>query len=174
MKYFFGEIKRLNEIFASIFGVGKSRSSQLRKEVGICSETITLKLNNVSTLRNERMDLKLEDFVIGDTLKQQLVAIFSKYKQAGCYRNVRVVQHLPCRGQRTKTNSKTAKRLNHCEIEQNVVAARKKEQKKEPQYKNKNKLGGRFKYGKTSGSDIRNLKRLVYSRKLRFGDKTIL
>jgi len=78
------------------------------------------------------MDLKLEDFVIGDSLKQKLTTIFLKYKQSGCYRGARILQNLPCRGQRTKTNSKTAKRLNHFEINQasNTPIMKKTEKKK--------------------------------------------
>jgi len=175
MKYFFGDNKKLNEIFMLVFGIGRRRSSRLLKEVGICSESVKLRLNDLAPLANERMDLKLDDFVIGDSLKQKLATIFLKYKQSGCYRGVRILQNLPCRGQRTKTNSKTAKRLNHFEINQksNMTIIKKTEQKKGQRYKNKNKnkpgkfnFNAKFKYGKIN--DARNLKRLAYSHKLKF------
>jgi len=174
MKYFFSDNKKLNEIFMSVFGVGTARSARLLREVGVCSENIGLRLNNISSLSNERMDLKLEDFVIGDGLKQQLATILLKYKQLGCYRGVRILQSLPCRGQRTKRNSKTAKRLKHFEIDSkgNMLTIRKTEEKKEQRYENENKpskfkFSANFKSGKIS--DARNLKRLAYSRKLKLG-----
>jgi small subunit ribosomal protein S13 len=173
MKYFFSDNKKLNEIIMSVFGVGAARSVRLLREVGACSENIGLRINKISSLNNERMDLKLEDFVIGDSLKQKLAIILLKYKQSGCYRGVRILQSLPCRGQRTKRNSKTAKRLKHFEIDSknNMITIQKTEHKKEQRYKNENKPGkfkfnANFKSGKPS--DVRNLKRLAYSRKLKF------
>jgi len=167
MKYFFGDNRKLNEIFMLVFGIGRLRAARLLKEVGVCSESVKLRINDIAPLGNERMDLKLDDFVIGDILKQKLATIFLKYKQSGCCRGVRILQNLPCRGQRTKTNSKTAKRLNHFEINQksNMTIIRKTEQKKVQRYKNKNKnksgkfkFNAKFKYGKIS--DARNLKKI--------------
>jgi len=176
MKYFFGNNKKLNEICISIYGVGTSRLAQLLKEVGLCAENNGLSLDKAFSLCSERMDLKLEDFLVGDSLKQKLASIFLRYKQVGHYRGLRISQNLPCRGQRTKTNSKTAKRLKHFEIDQKskMIIIKKIQQKKEQRYKTKNKYNnGKFKvsfnykYGKTN--DARNFKRLQYSHKLKFG-----
>ena len=90
-----------------IYGVGKPTSVRVLKEAGVSQEIRTKDLtddqvNQIRTiLENGR---RLE----GD-LKRDRLASIKRVKEIGSYRGIRHTKHLPVRGQRTKTNSRTVR-----------------------------------------------------------------
>ncbi len=90
-----------------IYGVGKPTSVRVLKEAGVSQEIRTKDLtddqvNQIRTiLENGR---RLE----GD-LKRDRLASIKRLKEIGSYRGIRHTKHLPVRGQRTKTNSRTVR-----------------------------------------------------------------
>lgn len=49
------------------------------------------------------------NYVIEGNLRREIQANVSRFKEIGCYRGYRHARNLPCRGQRTRTNSRTRK-----------------------------------------------------------------
>jgi small subunit ribosomal protein S13 len=49
------------------------------------------------------------NFVVEGNLRREIAANIQRFKEIGCYRGHRHSKNLPCRGQRTKTNSRTRK-----------------------------------------------------------------
>ncbi|XWS23802.1 hypothetical protein CRYUN_Cryun28dG0046800 [Craigia yunnanensis] len=99
--------KRLAVSLQSIFGVGRSRARQILSELNIEN-----KLTNELTGR-ELMSLReyvSSTYVIGEDLRRCVNADITRLKSLQCYRGIRHDDHLPCRGQRTKTNCRTAKK----------------------------------------------------------------
>lgn len=49
------------------------------------------------------------NYVIEGNLRREIQANVARFKEIGCYRGYRHARSLPCRGQRTRTNSRTRK-----------------------------------------------------------------
>ncbi|XP_022768237.1 small ribosomal subunit protein S13, mitochondrial [Durio zibethinus] len=99
--------KRLAVSLQSIFGIGHNRARQILSELNIEN-----KLTNELTAR-ELVALRehvSNTYVIGEDLRRCVIADISRLKGLQCYRGIRHEDKLPCRGQRTKTNSRTAKK----------------------------------------------------------------
>ena len=49
------------------------------------------------------------NYVIEGNLRREIQGNIARFKEIGCYRGFRHARNLPCRGQRTRTNSRTRK-----------------------------------------------------------------
>jgi small subunit ribosomal protein S13 len=90
-----------------IFGIGKSSSQDILKEVKIDES------KRISELSDAEVK-KLRDFVekkyrIEGELRRDLRDSVDRLKRVNCYRGVRHKKGLPVRGQNTKTNSRTVR-----------------------------------------------------------------
>jgi small subunit ribosomal protein S13 len=106
-----------------IYGIGRSRSNELLKEVGINPDTYIRDLteDEVAKLRDAIDDgLPVE----GD-LRRERSQDIKRLQDIGCYRGLRHRRGLPVRGQKTKTNARTRKGPKRMQ-----VAGRKKAGKK--------------------------------------------
>jgi small subunit ribosomal protein S13 len=93
-----------------IFGIGTKKSTKICLTLGISKKTPVKFLT--TELRN-RIILYIENNeVIGDDLKQNLNQIKEKQIRLRTYKGQRAKFKLPRRGQRTRTNAKTAKKMN--------------------------------------------------------------
>lgn len=94
-----------------IFGIGKLYSNYISKKVGFSKSTTLLMLSEeqVLLLINiiEKQKLKLSK-----DLKEKNYIAIKRLINIKTYRGIRLIKNLPVRGQRTRTNSKTAKKLN--------------------------------------------------------------
>ena len=90
----------------SIYGIGKTTSIKLCKEVGINPETKVSELDNnqLESIRNQIAQITVE----GD-LRRVVSMNIKRLMDLGCYRGLRHRRGLPLRGQRTKTNARTRK-----------------------------------------------------------------
>ncbi|EOY16178.1 hypothetical protein QUC31_000914 [Theobroma cacao] len=99
--------KRLAVSLQSIFGIGRTRARQILSELNIDN-----KLTNELTGK-ELMSLRehvSSTYVIGEDLRRCVNADMTRLKVIQCYKGIRHEDKLPCRGQHTKTNARTAKK----------------------------------------------------------------
>lgn len=98
--------KRIEISLTYIFGIGRTTSRRILDTVGINPDTRVRNLteDDMQKLREEVAKLTTE----GD-LRRQVLGNVKRLQDIGCYRGLRHRRHLPARGQRTRTNSRTVK-----------------------------------------------------------------
>lgn len=94
---------------SSIKGLGKSTSLQICEELGI-TPWLPLKYCTSRHLDNVTA-LVLENFRINDDLREQIRQARARIRSISAYRSFRYASGLPCRGQRTRSNAMTSRRL---------------------------------------------------------------
>ncbi|MGX7582862.1 30S ribosomal protein S13 [Candidatus Vidania fulgoroideorum] len=107
MGYYLNDDKNINIELTNIYGIGKKKSNKLCKKIKI----LNLK---VSSLKKKKI-LKISDFLsknlIGFELKNKIKKDLKRLIDIKCYRGSRHVKKLPSRGQRTRTNAKTSRKI---------------------------------------------------------------
>ena len=90
-----------------IYGVGRSTSNKILKEVGVSPDTYVRDLteDEVAKLRDAIDD---GPSVEGD-LRRETSQDIKRLQEIACYRGLRHRRGLPVRGQKTKTNARTRK-----------------------------------------------------------------
>ena len=90
-----------------IYGIGRSTSNKLLKEVGIDPDTYIRDLteDEVSKLR----DAIDEGLSVEGDLRRERSQDIKRLQEIACYRGLRHRRGLPVRGQKTKTNARTRK-----------------------------------------------------------------
>jgi small subunit ribosomal protein S13 len=99
--------KRIEVALTSIYGIGRRSSRQILDKLNIKADTMTrdLTMSEEQALREYiEKNLKVEG-----ELKRQVAQHIKHYKDITSYRGVRHMRHLPVRGQRTRTNSRTVR-----------------------------------------------------------------
>lgn len=99
--------KRIEIALTYIYGIGRTTAKNILAATNIDGGTRTDKLteSEVGKLREEiDKNVKVE----GD-LRREVSMNIKRLMDLGCYRGLRHRKGLPCRGQRTKTNSRTRK-----------------------------------------------------------------
>ncbi len=90
-----------------IFGIGRSRSSQILAKAEVSEDTKVQDWND-DELSKIRQALQ-EEFKVEGALRSEIQTNIKRLMDIGCYRGVRHRSGLPLRGQRTKNNSRTRK-----------------------------------------------------------------
>lgn len=98
--------KRIEAGLTLIYGVGRSFSRKLLKDLNIHMDTKVRDLNEVDLNKIREYLSKVP--VEGD-LKRKIQLDIKRLQEVGCYRGLRHRKRLPVRGQRTKTNARTRK-----------------------------------------------------------------
>jgi small subunit ribosomal protein S13 len=99
--------KRVDASLSYIYGIGPTLAKKVLKAAGVDAAT------RVKDLTNDEQD-KLRAIVEkgyrteGD-LRREVQGNIKRLKDIKCYRGLRHMKHLPVRGQRTKTNSRTVR-----------------------------------------------------------------
>ncbi|KAG2377222.1 30S ribosomal protein [Vigna angularis] len=97
--------KRIEYSLQYIHGVGRSRARQILCDISMDNKmTKELTEEELITLRDEVSKYMIE----GDLRRFNAINI-KRLKDIQCYRGIRHIQGLPCRGQRTKNNCRTLK-----------------------------------------------------------------
>lgn len=98
--------KRIEVGLTYIYGIGRSRSSEILGKAGIDPNTRVKDLteSEIATLRKTVDEHNVE----GD-LRRENAMNLKRLKEINCYRGIRHKKGLPVRGQRTKTNARTRK-----------------------------------------------------------------
>lgn len=88
-----------------IYGVGPTTAASILKQAGVKGDIKTKDLteDQVKTIR----DLVEKGRRLEGDLRRDVLSSVKRLKEIGAYRGSRHAKHLPVRGQRTKTNSRT-------------------------------------------------------------------
>jgi small subunit ribosomal protein S13 len=100
--------KNIEIALTYIYGIGLPLSRQILREANIdffkkTKDLLPEELNRIKEVIEEKK-IKIE----GD-LRREVKDNIKRLIELGCYRGVRHSKHLPVRGQRTKTNSRTVR-----------------------------------------------------------------
>lgn len=99
--------KRIEIALTYLYGVGRVNSNDILKEVGISPDKRAKDLSDEEVSRIT-MVLQKNYRVEGD-LRRDIGQNIKRLMDIGSYRGSRHKKGLPCRGQRTRTNSRTRK-----------------------------------------------------------------
>ncbi|MCX7832085.1 MAG: 30S ribosomal protein S13 [Actinobacteria bacterium] len=99
--------KRIEVALTYIYGIGRSLSRKILKELEINMDT------RVKDLTEEEVK-KIRDYIennlkVEGELRQEVIQNIKRLMEIGCYRGLRHKMGLPVRGQRTRTNARTRK-----------------------------------------------------------------
>lgn len=91
----------------AIFGIGRSQSLKILKQLNIDSQTKAKDLNPGQ--ENQLRDYIRDHSHVEGDLRREVQGNIKRLKEIGTYRGDRHRKGLPVRGQRTKTNARTRK-----------------------------------------------------------------
>lgn len=100
--------KRIEVALTYIYGVGLSMAQKLLKQTNIDFNKRTKDLTSEEVNRLRQAIDKNGQKIEGE-LRREVLANIKRLKEIGCYRGMRHAKHLPVRGQRTKTNTRTVR-----------------------------------------------------------------
>lgn len=99
--------KRVEIALTYIFGVGKSLNSKILKEIGINPNT---RVKDLKEADIEKIKEAIEkNYKVEGELRREVLMNIKRLKEITCYRGSRHAKHLPARGQKTKTNTRTVR-----------------------------------------------------------------
>ena len=99
--------KKVPYALAHLYGLGLHRASIVCIE---CAVDVNARAHQLTEEELGRIATYIENnFVIEGALRREIAANIQRFKEIGCYRGYRHARSLPCRGQRTRTNSRTRK-----------------------------------------------------------------
>lgn len=100
------ENKRLEIALTAVYGVGRPRAKMIIEKLGLemGMRTTELTPDQENLIRRE-----IELFKTEGDLKREVQQNIKRLKDIKAYRGIRHLRHLPSRGQRTKTNSRTVR-----------------------------------------------------------------
>ena len=90
----------------SIYGIGPTRASEILANAGV-EESARLKDLDESVV--DKIRAEVAKFTVEGDLRREVSSNIKRLKEINCYRGTRHTKHLPLRGQRTKTNSRTVR-----------------------------------------------------------------
>ncbi len=99
--------KRVQISLTYIYGIGKTRASQICEQAGVDVNTSVKDLTE-DQAGKIRQIIQDEGRVEGD-LRKEVQLNIKRLMDIGCYRGLRHRRSLPVRGQRTHTNARTRK-----------------------------------------------------------------
>lgn len=117
------ENKRLEYALTAVYGIGHARALTIlaNAKVDPAIKSKDLSVDQENTLRK-----LIESYKIEGDLKREVAANIKRLKDIKAYRGNRHARHLPTRGQRTKTNSRTVRG----NVRKTMGSGKRKEEKK--------------------------------------------
>lgn len=99
--------KRIEIALTYIYGIGLTRAQQVLKDTGVKPDIRVKDLsdNDENLLR----DYIAKNYVVEGDLRREVQMNIKRLVEIGCFRGMRHRRNLPSRGQRTRTNARTAK-----------------------------------------------------------------
>jgi small subunit ribosomal protein S13 len=117
------ENKRLEIALTAIYGVGRSRARLVLKQAKVDGGR---KAKDLSVDEENALRKLVEGYKIEGDLKREVAGNIKRLKDIKAYRGLRHSRHLPARGQRTKTNSRTVRG----NVRKTMGSGKRKEEKK--------------------------------------------
>lgn len=99
--------KKVPYSLAALFGIGLHRAEHICEQTGIDPNRRAYQLTEEEL--GKITGFIENNYVIEGNLRREIQANVARFKEIGCYRGYRHARNLPCRGQRTRTNSRTRK-----------------------------------------------------------------
>ena len=100
--------KRMEIALTYIFGIGRTRATQILAETGVSPDLRSKDLSD-DDLSKLRDYIEASDYKVEGDLRREVQADIRRKIEIGCYQGIRHRRGLPVRGQRTKTNARTRK-----------------------------------------------------------------
>lgn len=98
--------KHVGIALRGIFGIGRTRSLQICKAVGVES---SVKIADLTEDVINRIQKLITEFEVEGDLRRRIAMNIKRLRDIKCYRGLRHRMGLPVRGQRTRTNARTRK-----------------------------------------------------------------
>lgn len=99
--------KKLPIALTYIFGIGKTRASEILRETQI---DVTLRAEQLTDVQVNQIRRYIDDhFKVEGDLRREITLNIKRLVDLGSYRGSRHRKGLPARGQRTRTNARTRK-----------------------------------------------------------------
>lgn len=117
------ENKRMEFALTAIYGIGHSRALHVLHTAKV---DISVKPKDLSVEQENSVRKLVEAYKIEGDLKREVASNVKRLKDIKAYRGLRHARHLPTRGQRTKTNSRTVRG----NIRKTMGSGKRKEEKK--------------------------------------------
>jgi len=100
------ENKRLEIALTAVYGVGRPRAMMIIKKLGL---DMGMKTTELTPDQENQIRREIELWKTEGDLKREVQQNIKRLKDIKSYRGTRHTKHLPARGQRTKTNSRTVR-----------------------------------------------------------------
>jgi small subunit ribosomal protein S13 len=117
------ENKRIEIALTAIYGIGRPRALSILKTVNV---DVATKSKDLTVDQENAIRKIIESFKVEGDLKRETAGNIKRLKDIKSYRGSRHARHLPTRGQRTKTNSRTVRG----NLRKTMGSGRRKEEKK--------------------------------------------
>jgi len=115
--------KKLEVALTYLYGVGKTLAIKILQQAEIDANK---KVKDLNTNESSKLRGLLEKLKIEGELRREISGNIKRLKDIKCYRGTRHIKNLPVRGQRTKTNSRTARG----NVRKTMASGRRKMEKK--------------------------------------------
>lgn len=92
----------------TIYGIGRERSKKILNTLEI---NFMKKVKDISEEEQKLISDELKKYVLENDLKREIASAIKRLKEIKCYRGMRHNLGLPVRGQLTRKNARTAKKL---------------------------------------------------------------
>ena len=99
--------KRVEIALTYIHGIGQTRSSKILAEAKVDKDVRVKDLKEDET--NRLREIIEKKYTVEGDLRREVQTNITRLREINCYRGSRPAKHLPVRGQRTKTNSRTVR-----------------------------------------------------------------
>lgn len=100
------ENKRLEIALTAVYGVGRPRAKMIIEKLGL---NLGMRTTELTPDEENLIRREIELFKTEGDLKRETQQNIKRLKDIKAYRGIRHIRHLPARGQRTKTNSRTVR-----------------------------------------------------------------
>ena len=114
--------KRVDIALTYIYGVGRKNVVRILKQAEIDSGK---RVKDLSEVEVNRIQKVVDAIKVSGDLRAEVAANIKRLKDIKSYRGIRHLKHLPVRGQRTKTNSRTVRG----NVRKTMTSGRRKETK---------------------------------------------
>ncbi len=98
--------KRIAISLRYIYGIGPTIAKRILESADIDQ---SIRADNLDEAQLTRLRGLLENYQVEGDLRRQIQLNIKRLKDLGAYRGMRHIRKLPCRGQRSNTNARTAK-----------------------------------------------------------------
>jgi len=99
--------KKIAYALAYVYGIGPTLATKILKDAGIDGN---IRAKDLTEAQQDKLRAIVEkDYKTEGDLRREIMSNIKRLKDVKCYRGIRHMKHLPARGQRTKTNSRTVR-----------------------------------------------------------------